>query len=147
MALIGCDDKVVDVKFVDWQLVRLASPITDIAYMMFSSTDEQLRSDCYTKSLDLYYQTLDKNITMMGCKTDDCYPLNVFKDQIKAIMPFGLISSIMLLPTVLSNKEDTPEMDIKPEDFDESIYDNLLSNICKERLNGVFRDMVSFGLI
>ncbi|XP_077291151.1 uncharacterized protein LOC143914723 [Arctopsyche grandis] len=140
-------DKVTDMKFIDWQVVRLASPITDIAYVMFSSTDEQLRSNLYTSSLDLYYNTLDKNINMMGCNTAECYPLEVFKDQIKSTMPFGLISAILLLPTVLCNAEDTLDMDIKPEDVDQSVYENLLSKKSKDRLNGVFRDMVSYGII
>ncbi|XP_077291488.1 uncharacterized protein LOC143914944 [Arctopsyche grandis] len=141
------DDKVADMKFVDWQIVRLASPITDIAYMMFSSTDEQLRSDCYTRSLDLYYETLDKNITRMGCKTTECYPLEAFQDQIKSTMPFGLVAATMLLPVILCDKENAPDLDKNPEDYDDNMYDAMISQLCRDRFNGVAKDMISFGLI
>ncbi|XP_077291480.1 uncharacterized protein LOC143914939 [Arctopsyche grandis] len=141
------DDQVLELKFVDWQLTRLASPITDIAYMMFSSTDEQVRSDCYTRSLDLYYETLDKNITMMGCKISECYPREVFEDQIKSTMPFGLITSMMLLTIILADKENVPDGEMKPEDFTEDKLDNLISKTYRERYNGVAKDFAAYGLI
>lgn len=136
-----------DLRFVDWQVIRFLSPITDIAYMMFASTDEQIRSDYYTGSLDLYYETLDKNLTMMGCKLSECYPREVFEGQIKSTMPFGLISSMMLLPIILCEKDNVPDMDISPEDYDVNMLDALLSKTCRERMNGIAKDFVSYGLI
>ncbi|XP_077285074.1 uncharacterized protein LOC143910456 [Arctopsyche grandis] len=141
------DDKLLDLIFIDWQVIRFLSPITDIAYMMFVSTDQQIRSDCYTRSLDLYYETLSTNLTMMGCKPSECYPREVFEDQIKSTMPFGLISSMMLLPIILCEKDDVPEMDISPEDYNEDNLDKLLTDYCRERMNGVAKDFVSYGLI
>ncbi|XP_077291150.1 uncharacterized protein LOC143914722 [Arctopsyche grandis] len=141
------DDKILDMKFVDWQVIRLASPITDIAYMMFSSTDEQMRSDCYVRSLGQYYEALDRNITTMGCKIAECYPREVFEDQIKSTMPFGLITSMMLLPITLCERDNTPKTDLTLENYNEEMLDNLLSKSCRDRINGIARDFVSYGLI
>ncbi|XP_077291491.1 uncharacterized protein LOC143914946 [Arctopsyche grandis] len=140
------DDKILDMKFIDWQIVRLASPITDISYMMCTSTDEQVRSDCYVRSLDQYYEALDRNITMMGCKIAECYPREVFEDQVKSTMPFGLICSMILLPIILCDRDSTSKTDVTLENYTEKIVD-LLSEFCKDRINGIARDFVSYGLI
>ncbi|XP_077295092.1 uncharacterized protein LOC143917429 [Arctopsyche grandis] len=141
------DDKVMDLRFIDWQVTRFASPITDIAYMMFMSTDEQIRSDYYTKSLDLYYEMLNKSLTMMGCELSECYPREVYEDQIKSTMPFGLISSMMLLPLILSEKDDVPDLDVIPGEYNLDTLDDLLSKSCRERINGIAKDFASYGLI
>lgn len=115
--------------------------------MIFSGTDESIRSNYYASSLDLYYRTLDANITRMGHKTQLLYPKAVFEDQIKSVMPMGLLAGCMLIPMMLANKEDAPDMETLSENPDVNMYDNLMSKACQDRIDGVAKDCATYGYI
>lgn len=134
-------------KIIDLQIIRLASPITDLAYMIFTSTDSETRANYYTSALDLYYQTLDASITRMGHKTSLLYPMHVFKDQIQSTMLLGLLTGMMLVPMMLVDKENVPDMEAFTEIPDASMYDNIMSQGCEERISGIANDFAAYGFI
>lgn len=51
-----------DIILLDWQISRLASPIHDIVYFMFTSTTKKLRDIHYDDFLRTYHDSLSKHI-------------------------------------------------------------------------------------
>lgn len=51
------------VCLIDWQLMRYASPVTDLAYFLFSCTTQQFRRQHYNSMLDAYHQELCAQLT------------------------------------------------------------------------------------
>lgn len=52
-----------EVCLIDWQLMRYASPVTDLAYFLFSCTTQQFRGQHYTAMLKLYHEELRAQLT------------------------------------------------------------------------------------
>lgn len=54
--------KPTDVVFLDWQAVRQASPVIDIAFFIFCCTTKELRDIHYNNLLKIYYKCLSAHI-------------------------------------------------------------------------------------
>jgi len=53
---------VVDLRLIDWQLMRYASPVTDLMYFLFTCTTKNFREQYFQKALDFYYACLATSI-------------------------------------------------------------------------------------
>lgn len=56
------DGKPIETSFVDWQVVRHASPMVDVAFFIFCSTTKELRDVHYSQFLRIYHDTLTLHI-------------------------------------------------------------------------------------
>lgn len=54
--------KPIETSFVDWQAVRHASPIIDIAFFIFCCTTKEVRDIHYNEFIRTYHQSLSKHI-------------------------------------------------------------------------------------
>lgn len=57
------DKKPVDLRLLDWQIARYASPVTDIVYYIFSCTTKPLRDKYYDHMLQTYHTSLSEMLT------------------------------------------------------------------------------------
>lgn len=51
-----------EVRLIDWQLMRYASPVTDLAYFLFSCTTRAFRRQHFQPMLELYYEELRQQL-------------------------------------------------------------------------------------
>lgn len=58
----GIDFKPIEASFIDWQSVRHATPVLDIAYFIFCSTTKELRDIHYDEFLRVYHDRLSAQI-------------------------------------------------------------------------------------
>lgn len=100
-----------DVRILDWQVSRNSSPITDIAYLIFTGTDYATRNEHLHYLLNYYHECLAKKLSLMDCDIEDVFPKTVFDEHVKKFLPYGLFMSFMLLPAVLGEAEDVPDVD------------------------------------
>lgn len=54
--------KPIELRLLDWQITRYASPATDLAYLMFCSTTKELRDIHYDNFLKFYHENLSAQI-------------------------------------------------------------------------------------
>ncbi|XP_077291156.1 uncharacterized protein LOC143914727 [Arctopsyche grandis] len=94
----------VDMKFVDWQVARSSSPITDLSHMVYCSTDAPMRAKYNTRLFNMYYEVIRKQLTYFGCDVEECFPRAVFENHLKEFLPYGLLMGTIVIPIVLSNK-------------------------------------------
>lgn len=52
-----------DVRLIDWQLMRYASPVTDLAYFLFTCTSRGFRQRYLTEILEEYYEELGQHLS------------------------------------------------------------------------------------
>lgn len=150
--LIFQDGEPIAVKLLDWQMVKKTSPIVDIAYLLFSSTDEHLRGKHYNDLIELYYKTLSASLAKMDCDINKCFPRSVFENHLKVFMPFGLIMACITAPMFMSEAEDIPDMDLimQKETFTEE--DMVMKNSksqqkYEDRIRGIVKDMCDFNIV
>lgn len=135
-------DKVVDMRILDWQLLREASPVTDLAHVLFVGTDKKLRDKYYKNIIALYYNTLATNVTNMGVNIDEYYPELVYRDHLKKYMRHGLIMAIIYLPLILVENGEVIDITEHQPNKEFSI-----NNKVKERVKGVIEDCIKYGYI
>ncbi|KAH8385203.1 hypothetical protein KR200_005719 [Drosophila serrata] len=58
----GGDGELKDVRLIDWQLMRYASPITDLAYFLFTCTSRDFRQRHLNQVLKDYYEELGQHL-------------------------------------------------------------------------------------
>lgn len=65
----------------DFQLARCSSPVTDIAYFLYTSTDKQTRDNQFQELLKFYHRNLIDTILSLGSKAD-LYPWDLFLQEV-----------------------------------------------------------------
>lgn len=63
------DGRVDDVKFVDFQNYMFLSPLRDLIFYLFSSTNDEVQDNHIEELIDLYHETLLAVLEHMGCDT------------------------------------------------------------------------------
>ncbi|EDW82231.1 uncharacterized protein Dwil_GK25686 [Drosophila willistoni] len=99
-----------DVRLIDWQLMRYASPITDLAYFFFSCTSRDFRGKYYKSMLETYYTEMAQQLTRLGESADELFPLQAFNEQLQSKCAVGLLLAMMVLPIVTMRGQDVPDL-------------------------------------
>ncbi|XP_077291576.1 uncharacterized protein LOC143914991 [Arctopsyche grandis] len=137
----------VDMKFVDWQIARSCSPITDLSQMIYCCTDEPTRAKYSTRLFNMYHEVIKKQLSYFDCDVEECYPRAVFENHLKEFLPYGLLMSTITIPITLSNKGT--EVDV----VDMFETDDSIANKCpytelgKDRMKGVVDDFINMKMI
>ncbi|XP_037295344.1 uncharacterized protein LOC115447250 [Manduca sexta] len=138
-------DGSVEVKIIDYQGIREASPTFDLLYFIFSGTDKKFRDQYYEQLLDHYYKELSLAMKRLALNPDEIYSREDFDFDYKTKLPFGLILAMMVLPVITVDEENAPKVD---EDLDiQSFVVNNTSDLLRERINGVVDDFIRWGLV
>ncbi|XP_077295764.1 uncharacterized protein LOC143917993 [Arctopsyche grandis] len=139
--------KPVDMKFIDWQIARACSPVTDLSYMIYLSTDAPMRAKYNSGLFNVYYDTIGKQLTYFGCNIEECYPRAIFDDHLKEFLPYGLLMSTMVIPIMLCNKgTELDVVEMCKVDTSTAKTTQYTKKI-KDRLNGVVDDFIKLKLI
>ncbi|XP_064555222.1 uncharacterized protein pkm [Drosophila montana] len=111
----ACTKQPLEVCLIDWQLMRYASPITDLVYFLFSCTTRKFRRQHYQPMIQLYYEELRQQLTRLGEVAEALFPLTAFKQQLKEKGAVGLLLAMMVLPIVTMRGEDAPDLQVISE--------------------------------
>lgn len=71
-----------EVLILDFQLARCSSPVLDISFMIYSCTDEDLRSQHFDNFLKEYYDELNKSIASLGSDPEKLYSRETFMKEV-----------------------------------------------------------------
>ncbi|XP_039753345.1 uncharacterized protein LOC120628792 [Pararge aegeria] len=131
----------VDVLFVDYQLVRYASPVTDISYFLYMSADQKLLSKHYYQLLDIYFGTLTAVLRQCNLNIDDIYPRNIFLRHLRDYSVLGLLEALISLKITTAETEDALKItDMKYHAEEPCQYETQNQSMYVERVNGVVTD-------
>ncbi|GJQ84392.1 hypothetical protein Trydic_g3869 [Trypoxylus dichotomus] len=110
----------IDVCLLDFQLARCGSPAFDLSYFIFSSTEKELRDRHYDELIDVYYQSLCKQLVALGSSPGKMLPFDVLQEHLKRYSVVGYFLTQLVLHIMLSDAEETP-------DFQSSLNDDNIS--------------------
>lgn len=110
------NEKPVDVKLIDFQLTRCASPVLDVSFFIYACTNKSLRDEYYDELLDYYYEVLSTQIRDMGSDPDRVYSKALFMEEIKKYTYFGLAFSFESTPFIVLAPEDAVNMEMEGEE-------------------------------
>lgn len=148
-------NSVESICFVDWQVIRYASPATDFLYNLCGTTDTKIRTENFNDLKREYYDQLASNIRKMGSDPDSLFPYDAFEEELILTGNIALLMAPMNIEMALTDAKDVANLD--------EIYDNLANGKEQElvltrglgveaqleyekRLNDCIRDFVGMGL-
>lgn len=126
-------------RFLDWQVSRYASPVTDLVYYIFICTTKSLRDKYYDEMIKIYHDSLSEMIARfvghnpLGRAINKCFifrlfrlgsdpaklfPFDALQDQLRRYGKFALVMSTLLLPIVTSAADKCPDLDELAATFD-----------------------------
>ncbi|CAG4966166.1 unnamed protein product [Parnassius apollo] len=81
------DNLPVSACLIDYQTVGLCSPALDVLYLITCSTSSELRKECYSVLLDIYYKTLSEFLCMAKFDKVITYSNSQFYSDFKLVAP------------------------------------------------------------
>lgn len=116
---------VVDVRFIDFQIVRYGSPVLDIIYFIWTSSDEDVRENHLEDLCEIYRSTLNAMLEELGCE-ERMTKKELFEDMKRAV-DWAVNTVCSLLPVIVCEAEDFIDVEqYNPEDFKEGFPDKVL---------------------
>jgi len=100
-----------NIKFIDYQISRYVSPVIDLVYFIFSSTDKIFRDQHYDELIKIYHNALCKLLKRFGEDPLTLFPYEVLLKQLKQFGKFGLPMALMLIPVMTTAGSDIPDLD------------------------------------
>lgn len=105
----------------DYQIARYVSPVIDLVYFIFASTDKPFRDAHYKELLKIYHSTLSKLLERLGENPEVVFPFEALEKQLKKFGRFGLIMAFMLIPTMNIQSQDVPDLDEVAKDMKDDV--------------------------
>lgn len=135
--------KPVDVILFDYQLTRYASPVTDISYYLYMSTNGEFLKKHYDLIIEIYYGTLSAVLRQCDLEVDKVYPRSIFEKHLKDYSVLGLIEALVSMMIITAPYEEAIKMtEMKYEHEDQEICENgyQIRNEHADRVNGIVND-------
>uniref|UniRef100_A0A1B6LQF5 CHK kinase-like domain-containing protein n=1 Tax=Graphocephala atropunctata TaxID=36148 RepID=A0A1B6LQF5_9HEMI len=125
--------EVVDVKFIDFQFSRYASPVLDVFYFIWTSASQEVQEHRQQELYNIYLQTLNLSLAQLGCK--ERLTEEELHQDLKASSDMFITILCQLLPCMIADRGNTFKLeDVKNstedpagEEMDENIK-KMLSN-------------------
>lgn len=155
----GADKQPTFMAFIDFQVARYVSPVLDLMYFIFVSTDKPLRDAHYENLLQTYYSSLSHIIRRCGEDSEVLFPYEAFREQLIKFGRFGIPMAFMLVPMISSKPDELADMDqisealvkfkrtgVKSQvyiEMEEKYQKTML--LTQERTRDVVIDMINYG--
>lgn len=146
-----------DVVLLDWQITRYVSPILDLVYFLFASTDAGLRAKHFDELLNIYHRSLKDLLDHLGGDTMTQFPFTALLRQLKKFGKFGIIMAAMIVPLITKPNEELADMDFMAGNMDtedEEIKEAMMKSFLgkpddrfKGRMQGVLHDAIRYGFL
>ncbi|KAG7196968.1 hypothetical protein KM043_000233 [Ampulex compressa] len=130
-----------DLYFLDFQLCRYASPVLDIAYMLFCCSTLKTRHTYLEKLLCEYYDALAECLTGFDCDPETLFPRRVLAEHFKRFGKFA--AGMAVYVTHLFMDVEDQEEAVMPHRDVEKLENRLkTSGLYRERVKEIFRELI-----
>lgn len=146
-----------EVRLLDLQVARYASPATDILHFLYTSTQEGIRRRHYDQLVRIYHTTLNDTVRrlMVGSPYEHTEVFMTFQqlqDELQKYTIYGFLNALWLLPAVHADPSNVPDLETITEDilFSQENLDNLISNqspTYKQRIRELVQDYRLLGVL
>ncbi|XP_049830761.1 uncharacterized protein LOC126272167 isoform X2 [Schistocerca gregaria] len=106
----GSDEQhIKDTRLIDFQMSRLANPVCDLSFFLYSSTSKEFRESNISDLLKTYHQSLSDMIQDLGSDPQVVYPYKIFEAEVKQFSTFGFIMSLEAVAESTLDDQDKPK--------------------------------------
>uniref|UniRef100_A0A336LPX7 CSON000643 protein n=1 Tax=Culicoides sonorensis TaxID=179676 RepID=A0A336LPX7_CULSO len=101
----------IDVKMIDFQLARFASPALDISFFIYSCTTQDLRVTHYDDLLKAYHDALADQLKVYNLDVENVFPFRALNEEMLKSACFGIGMGIESIPFSVMDDEETGDLD------------------------------------
>lgn len=138
-----------DLYIVDYQACKFASPVFDLFYNIFSSTDSEFRRTQYHNLLRHYHESLSNAIKRLGSDPEVLFTYHDLENELKRFGKYPFLVGPMQTQMQVAKSQEIADLD----DFSESIVkENKVDFVTSydeveyaHRINNLFDDLVRLG--
>lgn len=132
-----------DLRFVDLQICRYASPVLDLVYLLFCCCTQEIRSRYYDQVIHEYYNTLAKSIERAGYDPKILFPYEVLSEH---FTKFGKFAAVMATYTIHIFTSNGAEL---TKSYNNKVLQERVKNdsFYRNMLIGTFKDLVDKNYI
>ncbi|KAK4874089.1 hypothetical protein RN001_013449 [Aquatica leii] len=137
-----------EMRIVDFQTTKMASPVSDISQFLFGCLDQKIRNKHYNELIQEYYKSFSSFLQDLGSDPVQLFPYDVLQDQLKRFSVIGLYLAFKIICFSSIPTEDTPKYENAKNGKDSSkmFYDTVKnSNSFKENIKNVILDYIQLG--
>lgn len=135
-----------DLRFLDFQLCRYASPATDLCYTLFCATTYEMRLKHYDELIREYYDSLSNTLRKLDCDANVLFPYEVLLDHIKRFGKYAAGMGVFVLHVFTDQKNEIVDISSK---VDADFYNERLQNddFYRDTLRKTYKDLVDKNII
>ncbi|RZC34659.1 EcKinase, DUF1679, and/or APH domain containing protein, partial [Asbolus verrucosus] len=120
--------KLVDVRLIDWQGIKVGSPVCDLAYCLYSGTCKDV-FDNLDEYLKIYHKSFSSSLKKLGSDPEKLFPFEAFKEQWKKFAKFGMCMAFGILKVKMTHTNDCLDS------MDGLDTDNIIAEMKKLKFN------------
>lgn len=130
-----------DIKLIDFQIMRVCSPLTDIPYFLFASTSSDVMNNHLDELMDVYYNRLMDVLKKIGCDTEDLSRKN-FDDELDKVAKLDLFRCITAAKFITFDPSEISKIDM---DNIFSVIGSPGSKLYYDRINDIITKYIEKG--
>ena len=89
------NDQAIEIAMVDFQIVRITSPVVDLAYLLMTGTRPVLRQKHEQEWLRIYFDQFSKDLISLGYEPIKLYSFDQLLKDFEHMRDFGLSYGLM----------------------------------------------------
>lgn len=140
-----------EMRFLDFQQTRYASPAVDIGRLLFVGTDRMTREAHRHDLLRCYHDSLSETVSRLGSDVEQLLPFCALEPQLKHCAPLTISTALLNLPHALDEWESSDD-EVAGDDSDaiksaiRSAHSRMTPG-CKRRIIEVIEESVDRAYI
>lgn len=139
------EGKPCDIRFIDFQVCRYASPVIDLVYTFFCCCAPETRSKYYDRLLHDYHEALSKSLESFGYDPNDFFPYEVLSEHLMKFGKFGAGMALFCLPIFYNDSDDKSlETAYTKEALEERLE---TSSFFRNNIKRAFKDIIDKNYI
>lgn len=136
---------------IDFQLAHHSSPVTDLTFLIFSSTCRKFRDDQYPRLVEIYYKSLETHLKLFGFSMDHCYPRRTIEKHFVEYLPYCLTTLFTVTRVMCATCFGQDQLNkLYKSSGRGSLFDCYTEEAEKEyaiRINEIVEDFVKYGYL
>lgn len=135
-----------DLRFLDFQLSRYASPAVDISYTLFCASSYKMRQEHYDELLREYYDSFSTYLRKLDCDPNVLFPYETLLDHIQRYGKYAVGMGVFVMHLFTDQNNEVVDAS---STVDAEFYNKKLQNdpIYKDTLRETYKEFVDRNII
>lgn len=103
--------KVKAISLLDWQVARYCSPVLDLLYNIFTTTDKAFRDQHFETLLSTYYASLSGMVRRLGSDPEQLFSYANLQAELRRCGDFALLYGPMVVRVTSAKAENIRDVD------------------------------------